>query len=180
MSCVVLLILKSSVFSTSVVVKNRKRLVFLFQLAHTGRRHYRGYFRILTSHHNARTTNGCDGNNLNGFFLEIINHGKLPTHLPCFPMQQIHSARPYTVKVSSPDPLADDPDRWRRLFAQFGHVSYVTVCRGNGALLRSLVDRRMAGRKLEGSTANVSEVRDCAFVDRRTPPKHKNSGERKV
>ncbi|CAN0563487.1 unnamed protein product, partial [Ectocarpus sp. 12 AP-2014] len=51
---------------------------------------------------------------------------------------QIHSAQPYTVKVSSPDPLADDPDRWRRLFAQFGHVSYVTVARGNGSLLRAM------------------------------------------
>lgn len=62
------------------------------------------------------------------------------------------------MKVSSPDPLADDPDRWRRLFAQFGHVSYVTVCRGNGALLRALAGRRAAGRKLEGSTTNIAEV----------------------
>lgn len=62
------------------------------------------------------------------------------------------------MKVSSPDPLADDPDRWRRLFAQFGHVSYVTVARGNGNLLRALAERREAGRKLEGSTANVNEV----------------------
>lgn len=80
---------------------------------------------------------------------------------PAVAPRQVHSARPYTVKVSSPDPLADDPDRWRRLFAQFGHVSYVTVCRGNGALLRALADRRKAGRKLEGSTANLPEV--CFF-----------------
>lgn len=72
---------------------------------------------------------------------------------------QIRSARPYTVKVSSPDRLADDPDRWRRLFEQFGHVSYVTVARGNGALLRAMAERRRVGRMLEGSTANVSEVR---------------------
>lgn len=70
----------------------------------------------------------------------------------------MHSARAYTVKVSSPDPLADDPDRWRRLFAQFGHVSYVTVSRGNGSLLRAMAERRMAGRVLEGSTANINEV----------------------
>ncbi|CAN0469262.1 unnamed protein product, partial [Hapterophycus canaliculatus] len=70
----------------------------------------------------------------------------------------VHSAQAYTVKVSSPDPLADDPDRWRRLFAQFGHVSYVTVARGNGSLLRAMADRRAAGRRLEGSTANISEV----------------------
>lgn len=71
---------------------------------------------------------------------------------------QIHSAQTYTVKVSNPDPLADDPDRWRRLFAQFGHVSYVTVVRGNGALLRAMSKRRKAGRILEGSTANSTEV----------------------
>lgn len=62
------------------------------------------------------------------------------------------------MKVSSPDPLADDPDRWRRLFAQFGHVSYVTVARGNGALLRAMADRRAAGRRLESSTPDVAEV----------------------
>lgn len=75
-----------------------------------------------------------------------------PTH------PQIHSAQTYTVKVSNPDPLADDPDRWRRLFAQFGHVSYVTVVRGNGSLLRAMSKRRKAGKILEGSTANVTEV----------------------
>lgn len=62
------------------------------------------------------------------------------------------------MKVSSPDPLADDPDRWRRLFAQFGHVSYVTVARGNGSLLRAMAERRVAGKVLEGSTSNTSEV----------------------
>lgn len=77
---------------------------------------------------------------------------------------QIRSARPYTVKVSSPDRLADDPDRWRRLFNQFGHVSYVTVARGNGALLRAMAERRRVGRMLEGSTANVSEVRGLVFM----------------
>lgn len=67
------------------------------------------------------------------------------------------------MKVSSPDPLADDPDRWRRLFAQFGHVSYVTVARGNGSLLRAMARRRMVGKELEGSTTDVSEVRVRAW-----------------
>eukprot|EP00752_Nemacystus_decipiens_P005744 g5197.t1 len=104
-------------------------------------------------------------------FLLLLLLGKAQEKAAEFADTQIHSAQPYTVKVSSPDPLADDPDRWRRLFAQFGHVSYVTVARGNGALLRAMYKRREAGRKLEGSTADVAEVVDAyRAVDEKERP----------
>lgn len=92
--------------------------------------------------------------------LLLISAAPRPTTYTPLPplLPQLHSAQAYTVKVSSPDPLADDPDRWRRLFAQFGHVSYVTVARGNGSLLRAMADRRAVGRRLEGSTADIAEV----------------------
>ncbi|CAM9253148.1 unnamed protein product, partial [Laminaria digitata] len=91
-------------------------------------------------------------------FLLLLVLGKAQDKAAEYTDTQTHSAQTYTVKVSNPDPLADDPDRWRRLFAQFGHVSYVTVVRGNGSLLRAMSKRRKAGRILEGSTANVTEV----------------------
>ncbi|CAM9767689.1 unnamed protein product, partial [Ectocarpus sp. 8 AP-2014] len=104
-------------------------------------------------------------------FMLLLLLGKAQEKAAEYTATQIHSAQPYTVKVSSPDPLADDPDRWRRLFAQFGHVSYVTVARGNGALLRAMADRRAAGRRLESSTPDVAEIVEAyRSVDTKEPP----------
>ncbi|CAM9879053.1 unnamed protein product [Ectocarpus sp. 4 AP-2014] len=104
-------------------------------------------------------------------FMLLLLLGKAQEKAAEYTATQIHSAQPYTVKVSSPDRLADDPDRWRRLFAQFGHVSYVTVARGNGALLRAMADRRAIGRRLEGSTPDVAEIVEAyRSVDTKEPP----------
>ncbi|CBJ32197.1 conserved unknown protein [Ectocarpus siliculosus] len=104
-------------------------------------------------------------------FMLLLLLGKAQEKAAEYTATQIHSAQPYTVKVSSPDPLADDPERWRRLFAQFGHVSYVTVARGNGALLRAMANRRAVGRRLESSTPDVAEIVEAyRSVDTKEPP----------
>ncbi|CAM9582707.1 unnamed protein product [Chrysoparadoxa australica] len=52
------------------------------------------------------------------------------------------TAQDYSVVVKDPDPDATDPDEWRSFFGRFGHVTYVTVAKGNGELLKLLSAKR--------------------------------------
>lgn len=56
--------------------------------------------------------------------------------------------------VDDPEDADADPDEWAKFFAQFGHVTFVTVAKDNGTLIRAMADRRAIMREIMMSIGN--------------------------
>jgi hypothetical protein len=61
----------------------------------------------------------------------------------------VQTAQDYSVIVQDPDADAKDPEEWRQFFSQFGDVFMVTVCLGNGPLLRLLEKKHAIERQMD-------------------------------
>jgi hypothetical protein len=74
----------------------------------------------------------------------------------------------YSVIVDDPDPDAGDPEEWRDFFGQFGHVTFITVAKDNGPLLKVLAERRAVMREIImtiGNGQKSAEEDDDGILD---------------
>jgi hypothetical protein len=62
--------------------------------------------------------------------------------------ESIQTAQDYSVMVDDPGPEDSDPDVWRDFFGQFGHVTFVTVAKDNGPLIKAMAERRAVMREI--------------------------------
>jgi len=62
--------------------------------------------------------------------------------------ESLQTAQDYSVIVDDPTPEDGDPDEWANFFGQFGHVTFVTVARANGPLIKLLAERRAVMREI--------------------------------
>ena len=58
------------------------------------------------------------------------------------------TAQDYSVMVDDPGAEDTDPEEWRKFFSRFGHVTFITVAKDNGKLLKALAARRAAMREI--------------------------------
>lgn len=113
--------------------------------------------------------------------MDIICVGILLTYLALVTMSQQHiadnvdvgeqTASDYSIVVEDPDPEATDPEEWRRYFAPFGHVTYVSVGVNNGTLLQLLARKRSVLMQLhreieEEEEGQGGEQVETSFMDR--------------
>jgi len=74
--------------------------------------------------------------------------------------ESVQTAQDYAVVVDDPDRDDTDPDAWQEFFSQFGHVTFVTVAKDNGDLLKLLVEKRAIENELKmESPADIEERR---------------------
>ena len=74
----------------------------------------------------------------------------------------------YSVMVDDPEPNAIDANIWREFFSQFGHVTFVTVAKDNGPLLKVLAERRAIMREIMmiiGNGVKSDEEDDDGILD---------------
>jgi len=62
--------------------------------------------------------------------------------------ESLQTAQDYSVMVDDPGPEDDDPQLWNDFFGQFGHVSFVTIAKDNGPLLKAMANRRAIMREI--------------------------------
>jgi hypothetical protein len=62
--------------------------------------------------------------------------------------ESLQTAQDYSVIVDDPGPEDDDPQLWADFFGQFGHVTFVTIAKDNGPLIKAMANRRAIMREI--------------------------------
>ena len=62
--------------------------------------------------------------------------------------ESIQTAQDYSVMVDDPGPEDNDPKEWQKFFSQFGHVTFVTIAKNNGPLIKAMAERRAIMREI--------------------------------
>jgi hypothetical protein len=80
----------------------------------------------------------------------------------------IQTAQDYSIIVDDPKEGDNDPAEWRDFFGQFGHVTFVTIAKDNGPLLKAMAERRAVMREIImiiGNGTPSSEEDDDGVLD---------------
>jgi uncharacterized membrane protein YhdT len=89
--------------------------------------------------------------------------------------ESIQTAQDYSVMVDDPGPEDSDPDAWAKFFSQFGHVTFVTVAKDNGPLVKAMAERRAIMREIIMMIGNgnpSTEEDDDGILDTTWGPDH--------
>ena len=74
----------------------------------------------------------------------------------------VQTAQDYSVMVDDPRPEDGDVQEWKDFFGQFGHVTFITIAKNNGPVLKALAARRAVMREIimklgNGSASTVED-----------------------
>jgi len=79
--------------------------------------------------------------------------------------EDVQTAQDYSVIVDDPGPEDGDIEGWRDFFTQFGHVTFVTVAKDNGPLIKAMAQRRAIMREIIMMIGNGEASEDDAEGD---------------
>eukprot|EP00613_Pedinella_sp_CCMP2098_P039257 CAMPEP_0171789740 /NCGR_PEP_ID=MMETSP0991-20121206/65297_1 /TAXON_ID=483369 /ORGANISM="non described non described, Strain CCMP2098" /LENGTH=289 /DNA_ID=CAMNT_0012399183 /DNA_START=49 /DNA_END=915 /DNA_ORIENTATION=+ len=83
--------------------------------------------------------------------------------------ESLQTAQDYSVIVDDPQEEDSDPQEWADFFSQFGHVTFVTVAKDNGPLIKAMAQRRAVMREIVmmigNGEASVEEGEDGWSMD---------------